>query len=448
MSENHRNNDRILVVDDERSMAMAMAQLLRRNRYDVDVVHDAREALGQLSRREYGLVFSDLRMPGMDGRELLNRIRISHPALPVVLVTAFATVESAVRCVREGARDYLMKPFSPEALLAAAATALRNSKIKAVDSVEVIAEDPSILRTLELARKAAASDVTVLLEAESGAGKEVFTRVIHRESPRRDGPFVAVNCAALPRELLEAELFGHCKGAFTGAHRDRKGHFLAANGGTLLLDEIGEMNPDLQARLLRVLQDHQIQPIGSDETIDVDVRVIAATNRKLKEDVRCGRFREDLYYRLAVMEIRIPSLRERPRDIEPLARRFVSLYADKNVQITDAALALLKQHDWPGNVRELENAIQRASILAGSDPIDCEHFDLQPALRSTRHDKIDAAAWTLEEAEWEAIRRTLLHTGGNRSKAALALGISPRTLRHKLKGFRDAGHPVLTEQAS
>jgi two-component system response regulator FlrC len=309
---------------------------------------------------------------------------------------------------------------------------------------DLIAEDPASRATVDLALRAARTDVTVLLEAESGAGKEVYARLVHRESKRAAGPFVAVNCAALPRELLEAELFGHVKGAFTGAHRDRKGHFESADGGTLFLDEIGEMTPDLQARLLRVLQDHVVQPVGGETSLRVDVRVVAATHRNLREEVGRGRFREDLYYRLRVLPIRIPPLRERPGDIAPLAQRFARLYAGPDAALTEDALALLHAHAWPGNVRELQNALQRAAILAMGEPIDASLLHLEPSLRKDAPAREEAGD-PLEDAEREAIRTVLRKTGGNRAEAAAALGISPRTLRHKLKQYRDAGSPLVLE---
>ncbi len=437
-------SERILVVDDEPSMALAMERTLRRSGYRVDVAGDGREAMARLARQDYEIVFTDLRMPGVDGYELLKRIRTLSPSMRVVVVTAFGTVDSAVSCVRDGAVDYLQKPFSPEALTRAAERALREGRrtVSESDEPDLVAEDPATLHAVGLAVGAAHSEATVLLEAESGAGKEVFARLIHRESPRAAGPFVAVNCAALPRELLEAELFGHVKGAFTGAHRDRKGHFQMADGGTLLLDEIGEMSPDLQGRLLRVLQDRGVQPVGSESRVRIDVRVIGATNRNLREQVAAGRFREDLYYRLRVMPIRIPPLRERPGDIEPLALRFARRFGGARAELTRGALELLRAHAWPGNVRELQNAMQRAAILAGDGPIESRHLDLEPALRPVT-DRADCASGsTLEEAEREAIRRILITTRGNRTRAAQALGISPRTLRHKLKRYRDEGRPL------
>ena len=434
--------ERILVVDDEPQMVSAMERVLRRQNLEVDTAAGGAEALSALSRRPYGVVVTDLRMPGVDGHELVRRIRVHAPTTRVVVVTAFGTVESAVSCVRDGAVDYVMKPFSPEALGRAVDEALRRgpSRDSSADETELIAEDPVSLAALDLALRAARADVTVLIEAESGAGKEVFARLIHRESPRKSGPFVAVNCAALPRDLLEAELFGHRRGAFTGALRDRKGHFETADRGTLLLDEVGEMSADLQARLLRVLQDRCVQPIGSEAELRVDVRVVAATNRNLREEVAAGRFREDLYYRLHVLPIRIPPLRERPGDIEPLAQRFSRRYAGREASLTPAALVRLRAHTWPGNVRELQNALQRAAILAGDGPIDVHHLELEPSLRGKLSEAPPAVS--LEDAERDAIRRVLERTGRDRHAAAAALGISMRTLRHKLKQYRDSGTPI------
>jgi two-component system response regulator FlrC len=431
----------MLVVDDEAAMRSAMSQVLTRRGYAVETCGDAETALSLVARRRYDAVISDLRMPGMDGHELLRRIRALQPKIAMMLVTAYGTVESAVRCVRDGASDYLLKPFSPEQLIHAVEELLPRpeDETRWIDQPAVVAEDPRTAETVELALRAAAVDATVLIEAESGAGKEVIARLIHRESARADGPFVAVNCAAFPKELLEAELFGHSRGAFTGATRERKGHFQVAHGGTLLLDEIGEMGQELQSRLLRVMQDRIIQPIGYDTTVEVDVRIIAATNRNLREEVARGRFREDLYYRLRVFPICIPPLRERPADIEPLVLRCARRHAGPDARITSAALRQLVAHSWPGNVRELENVIQRAAILSAGEPIDVAHLDLQPspAMRPT-----GTAPISLEEAERDTIRRALAGSGGNRQAAAAALGISARTLRHKLKRFRDSGMPV------
>jgi two-component system response regulator FlrC len=429
--------ERVLVVDDDGPMLAAMQQALARKGFDVDAARDGGEALDFVARRPYDLVVTDLRMPGMDGRELVRRIRMLSPSTRVVVVTAHGTVETAVGCVRDGAADVLVKPFAPAALLEAAQQGRRPEAVEPTD--RCVAHDPAMLQALALARRAAACDATLLLEAESGAGKEVVARLVHDWSARARGPFVAVNCAALPRDLLEAELFGHSRGAFTGALRDRKGHFQAADGGTLLLDEIGETSPDLQARLLRVLQDRIVRPVGTDAPVHVDVRVVAATNSSLRDLVAAGRFREDLYYRLNVLPIRIPPLRERPADIEPLARAFTRRFGGRAAALGADALERLERHAWPGNVRELENAIQRAVILSGGEPIAARHVILEPAPRAGADAR---AASSLDEAEREAIRRVLAETRGNRAEAAAALGIAPRTLRYKLKRYRDEGRPV------
>ncbi len=435
----------VLVVDDEISMRRAMEGVLRRCGYEVDTAADGRAATQALSRRDYGVVVTDLRMPGMDGRELISRVRAIAPSAGVVVVTAYGTVSSAVGCVRDGAVDYLEKPFSPEALeRAVAAAARRRGAGDDDDPGGFVFEDPASLAALELASRAAATEATVLFEGESGTGKEVFARLLHRKSARGSGPFVAVNCAALPRELLEAELFGHRRGAFTGADRDRRGRFELADGGTHFLDEIGEMPAELQAKLLRVLQDRSFHPVGSETPVRVSVRVAAATHRELRDEVAAGRFREDLYYRLRVLPIRIPPLRERPADLDPLARRFAARYGGPGTTLSDGAMARLRAHSWPGNVRELQNAIQRAAILAGGGTLEADHFalDAPPAPRPGSADG-PRATLSLDDAEREAIARTLRATGGRRSEAAAALGISPRTLRHKLKRYRDLGVPVV-----
>lgn len=432
-------SDRILVVDDDPQMRAAMGEAVRRAGLSVETAADGREALAALVRQPFPVMVTDLRMPNMDGRALLEQARAVSPATRVIVVTAFGTVASAVECVKNGAADYVLKPFTPTVLV----DAIR-SNLTARTATRVVAEDHATRTALARARQAAVTDATVLLEAESGAGKEVFARFIHEESSRREGPFVAVNCAALPRELLEAELFGHVRGAFTGAHRDRKGHFQMADGGTLLLDEIGEMDPALQARLLRVLQDHVVHPVGRENPLTVDVRMIAATNRDLRREVGAGRFREDLYYRLRVFAIHIPPLRERPADIEPLARLCAEQFGGSATALEPAALERLIAHPWPGNVRELQNTMQRAAILAAGGPIGPAHIEIDPAPLVPRDPESPEPdeTLTLDGAERETIRRILERTDGNRKAAAAALGISPRTLRHKLKRYRDAGQPV------
>ncbi|ANM30520.1 hypothetical protein ABI59_14470 [Acidobacteria bacterium Mor1] len=444
--------EKILVVDDETQMAVAMERALCRAGYEVQTCHDAEGAMSALRRADFDAVFTDLRMPGTTGDELLRRIRVLDPQLPVVVVTAHGTVSSAVSCVRDGATDYLQKPFSPSALEQAARRALdqREKRELPAEDQEMVARDPATLEAISITRRAARSNATVLLEAESGAGKEVFARLIHRESPRARGPFVAINCAALPRELLEAELFGWVKGGHSRADRDRKGRFQQANGGTLLLDEIGEMSADLQARLLRVLQEQAVQPLGSDRDVPIDVRVVAATNRSLRDEVAAGRFREDLYYRLSVMPIPLPPLRERRLDIEPLALRFARQYVGADAELSDEALDALLSYDWPGNVRELQNVLQRASIMVDGSRIDAVHLAIDAMPMSPRAaaaalrdaPETPAKSGGLKQAEWDAVRRALETCSGNRTQAAQKLGISPRTLRHKLQKFREEGHPI------
>ena len=431
----------VLIVDDDREMAHGMCEALRRSGHAVDVAWTGRQGLQRLEASHYDIVVSDLRLPDVDGREVLATARRLRPETPVMLVTAFASVDSAVDCLREGATDYLTKPFSPEALVRSVAACLRGRKTVAVSvpsSGDLIAEDPRTKQVLQEARRASLADATVLLEGESGSGKEVFARWIHGNGSRAEQPFVAVNCAAIPRELLEAELFGHARGAFTGAHRDRRGLFRAADRGTLLLDEIGEMPADLQARLLRVVQDRSIQPLGSEQTIPVDVRLIAATHRDLAQEVEAGRFRHDLYYRLRVVPIYIPPLRERPGDIEPLARHVLQR-AGADFDLTAQAVAALREHPWPGNVRELENVLQRALVHADAERIDEAALQFDPTPAGGLQPPV---VQTLDDAERDAIRRCLEFTRGNRAEAARRLGISPRTLRHKLKQYRDNGRPL------
>lgn len=433
---------RVVVIDDEPTMAEAMAEVLRRRRYEVETFDSGVRAL-QSMHEAPALVVTDLRMPGMSGRDLAAAVRERFPSVPVIVITAFATVESAVECVRSGAVDYLMKPFAPDALIQAVERWILPER-RERRSTEAIAVDPLSRELLKIARRAARSDATVLLQGESGSGKEVVAREIHAASPRAHGPFVAINCAALPRELLEAELFGHKRGAFTGATQDRKGYFRSADGGTLMLDEIGDMPPELQAKLLRTIQERRVSPLGQDESVPVDVRVIAATHGDLGRAVAEGRFRQDLYYRLSVLPIVVPPLRDRPLDIEPLARAFAADLGD-GATLTDAAIVALQAHDWPGNVRELQNVIQRAAVLNEQRRIDAADVVIESAPASTASAAADPLS--LDDAERVTIERCLARTGGNRSRAASLLGISPRTLRHKLKQYRDRGEPLSVEVA-
>src|SRR5271170_3483631 len=357
------SNDSVLVVEDDAALREALVDTLRAAGLAALAAHDAGSALHLLASEEIGLVISDVQMPGANGYELLASIKRLRPYLPVVLMTAYGTVAQAVAAMREGATDYIVKPFDAQALIGMAQRQLAAR----VMPNELVAVDPESKRSLSLARRIAENDATVLITGESGTGKEVYARFIRDNSLRADKPFVAINCAAIPENMLEASLFGHEKGAFTGALAAHAGKFEQAQGGTLLLDEISEMDLGLQAKILRVLQEREVERLGSSRTISLDVRLIATSNRDLPEEVRAARFRADLYYRLNVMSMRLPPLRERCGDILPLARRAIQACARGG----QAALSLsadadrkLLQHDWPGNARELTNIVQRAAWLA------------------------------------------------------------------------------------
>lgn len=435
----------VLVVDDEPQMRLAMRRVLTRAGYTVDEACDGVEALDRLRRGSHRVVVSDVRMPRLDGMSFLDRAREVSPGSAIVLVTAYGTVESAVEAVRRGARDYILKPFPPEVLERVVEAAMG---IAAPPDFEqrIVTQDLALRRLLERARRAAASDATVLIEAESGAGKELLSHFIHEASPRRTGPFVALNCAAFPPDLLESELFGHARGAFTGAVRDRRGHFEAAGGGTLLLDEIAEMSSALQAKLLRVLQEREVQRLGDEAPRRVDVRVIAATNRDLAAAVRSGVFREDLYFRLSVIPFRIPPLRERPGDVALLVEHFCRTHAAGRgpFRITPRAKQRLEESPWPGNVRQVENVVLRAVVMSTRDELDVEDFFPEdaspPAPSSESSDLSKARSWhggTIDEVERILIEEALRSTGGNRTRAAELVGISVRTMRNKLRAYRE-----------
>lgn len=449
---------RILVVDDEPQMRLAMTRVLTRAGYGVEAAGDGLEALEIMKKETFPVIISDVRMPKLDGTSFLQRARALSPRSAVLMITAYGTVESAVEAVRSGARDYILKPFPPEVLERSVEEAIRaglgvdvstgaapamgvhqgpvSSAIRTI-----LTKDPVMTGLLERARRAAASDATVLIQAESGAGKELLARLIHHQSPRRGGPFAAINCAAFPHDLLESELFGHARGAFTGAVRERRGHIEVAGGGTLLLDEIGEMSPPLQAKLLRVLQEREIQRLGEESPRRVDVRVIASTNRDLGASVRNGSFREDLYFRLSVIPLRIPPLRERPADIPLLLEYFCRLYSpgSSEVKISKEASRALAAHAWPGNVRELENVVHRAVVMGMGPELTVRDFfpeDVPERKSSTRETWL---CGTIAEAEKLLIEAALERTKGNRTQAAAMVGISVRTLRNKLRDYRRQG---------
>ena len=389
-------------------------------------------------------------MAEVDGLELLRRIKRQWPDLPVLLMTAYATVQQAVDAMRDGAADYLIKPFEAEVLVGKVASYVRT---RPRDGVELVSEDPKARSLVALARRVAKTDVTVLLTGESGTGKEVIARHIHEHSERASGPFVAINCAAIPDNMLEAVLFGYEKGAYTGAHKACPGKFEQAQKGTILLDEITEMDPGLQAKLLRVLQEREIERLGAREVIDLDVRVVAASNRDVKMLVNEGVFREDLYYRLNVFPLHLPALRERPGDIVPLAEhllRKAALAAGRTApRLTPGAAERLRGYPWPGNVRELDNVMQRALVLASDEEIDVDALHLEPApaagavsAASPPDASLEADATLgdgLREREHRLILEALEAGAGSRKLAAERLGISPRTLRYKLARMREAG---------
>jgi two-component system response regulator FlrC len=424
----------VLVVEDDRDLLEAVCATLELAGISAIGAADGSAALDLLASCDVGLVFSDVGMEPMNGIALLAEIRRRRPDLPVVLMTAYGVVEQAVEAMRTGAADYLTKPVEADALIALAQRLLSTAPTEA--PAGFVAEDPLTLDLLRLAARVARSSATVLLSGESGSGKEMIARHVHSSSPRACGPFVAINCAAIPENLLEATLFGYERGAYTGAQNSQPGKFEQAEGGTLLLDEISEMPLGLQAKLLRVLQEREVERVGGRKPIALDIRVLATTNRDLEELVSEGRFREDLYYRLNVFPLRVPPLRERSRDIVPLARHCAARNADgRCVRFSAEAEALLRSHSWPGNVRELENTIQRALILATSECIGAADIVLSAA--STRlPGAVDGYATDIKTLERDHILTTLKEVGGSRKRAVQRLGISERTLRYKLQQYR------------
>ncbi|GJL53271.1 MAG: sigma-54-dependent Fis family transcriptional regulator [Nitrospirales bacterium] len=439
----------ILVVEDDVHLQAALSQTLGGHGYAVSVVNDSREGLEWLQRNGASLILADVNLPGKSGIELLRDIRMSGNQVPVVMMSAFGSVETAVEALKLGATEFLQKPFRAEKLEEVVSkikgdeqdATPGNTVIKHHDAASVgfLTRNDRVLQTLQTLETVAASQATILIQGESGTGKEVLARYVHRNSPRANQPFVAVNCAALPEGLLESELFGYEKGAFTGALARRCGKFELAHQGTLLLDEIGEMTLGLQAKLLRVLQEREVDRLGSRNPISVDVRVIATTNRNLLQEVQAGRFREDVYYRLSVMPVTIPSLRERPEDIDVLVEHFAQQSCQRNGRpsagITEEAMSYLKTRRWRGNVRELENVIERAVLLSGSGPLRMEHVTCEEPTLNVPTPSVQPTG-SIWEMERDLIFRVLDQHGGNRTHAARTLGISIRTLRNKLREYR------------
>ncbi len=446
----------ILVVDDEPGMRIAIKEALSRRGHSVDLAEDGVEAIKKIASSEYEMVISDMKMPGPGGMEVLREVKKTSPHVPVLLITAFGTIQKAVEAVKEGALDFIIKPFELEALEGAVEKALKVAgEIGSFESKgkSMLSNDPSMRKLVSMALVAASSDATVLVSGESGTGKELLARFLHANSPRAEAPFVAVNCASIPEGLLESELFGHEKGAFTGAVQQRQGKFEQANTGTILLDEISEMDLKLQAKLLRVIQEKEVERLGGKTPIPLDIRIIATTNRDMKKEVREGRFREDLLYRLNIFPLTLPPLRERGEDRLFLASHFMKKfnlkYSKRIESISKEAASFIERHEWRGNIRELENTMERAVLLSQGKTLLKEHLVMgdddeeETAITAVERepapervvDGRKANNMTLWEMEKGLICKTLDDVEGNRTQAAKRLGISVRTLRNKLKEY-------------
>jgi len=445
---------KILVVDDDASHRTMLKAVLSEEGYQIQEADDGDTACRLVERTIFDLVIMDLRMKRLDGDAAQKKMALINPDTPVVIMTAYGSVQSAVKALKSGAENYLTKPIDIDELKILVKKTLRQHKLEAeylnlkerlgkqFDLGNIIGSSPSMKKLFETLTLVAPSEATVLIHGESGTGKELVANAIHHNSPRKSKPFVKVNCAALPETLLENELFGHEKGAFTGATGPKKGRFQMADHGTLFLDEIAEMAPTTQAKILRVLQEREFEPVGSTRSVRVDTRIISATNRNLEEEIANDRFREDLYYRLNVVMVKVPPLRDRLPDISLLANHFLNHYANKNNRtikgVQPRAIDHLMQYSWPGNVRELENVIERAVIMARGDWIELEHF---PSTLSdydsvkTNQSPILASGRSLKEVEKEMILKTLDDMSGNRTHTAKILGISRRTLQLKLKEY-------------
>lgn len=444
------NQSTILVVEDDANLRTALCDTLELAGYQVSATEHGQQALDKIASEPIGLLISDIQMQPMDGHTLLRKAKSMMPDLPVLMMTAHGTVQSAVEAMHQGACDYLMKPFEADSLLQRVQQYMWTTGL---DEQDMVAISQASRDLQSLAKRVAATDATVMINGESGTGKEVLARFLHTQSPRAKSPFVAINCAAIPENMLEATLFGYEKGAFTGASQAYAGKFEQANNGTLLLDEITEMDLALQAKLLRVLQEREVERIGGRKTISLDVRVLATSNRNLKEEVKAGRFREDLFYRLNVFPLRIHALRERQDDIVPLAQRLLSRHCKSARRVvpdlTSTAQQKLQAHDWPGNVRELDNVLQRALILQPGKLIQAEDIVFEvmgsvTTIESVVNSDIEPAADTeashdLRSQEQRHILDVLERNRGSRRQTAKELGISERTLRYKISRFREQG---------
>ncbi|HOX43034.1 MAG TPA: sigma-54 dependent transcriptional regulator [Myxococcota bacterium] len=455
----------VLLVDDERPHLESLERIFQREGYHILMAGSGLQALELLRQHHVHVMLTDLVMPGMGGVELLRACRTVAPETEVILMTAFGTIETAVEAMKEGAYDFITKPLKRVFIVKVVRQALEKQHLllenrslrqalNTLRPLDIIGQSPAIVRTLEIIRQAGPSTATVLLTGESGTGKELVARAIHKASPRAERPIVTVNCAALPESILESELFGYERGAFTGADHKREGRFEAAHQGTLFLDEVGEMSPTTQVKLLRVLQESAFERLGSNETVRVDIRLVAATNKNLDREVREGRFREDLYYRLNVIRVEVPPLRQRSGDIPLLANFFLRRYAAKNQRAIEAftgrAMDALGRYRWPGNVRELENVIERAVVLSQDEVLDLD--DLPPHLVDRAESEAEPGVAApdgrgiylpvgtpLEEAERLLLLETLRATGGDKSLAAKILGVATRTIYRKLSAMDGEG---------
>ncbi len=445
---------KILIVDDEPSHRLMLSAHLKSG-YDISEASDGLQAMEAVKKQFFNLVLMDIRMPGMDGLEALRQIKAISPGIVVFIMTAFESVETAREALRQGASDYIVKPVDAEELLANIEREFAYSALQRENTLlkerlgeqfaesNIIARSPKMQEVLENIALIAPSDATVLILGASGTGKELVANLIHERSTRAKKPFIKLHCAALTEALLESELFGHEKGSFTGATEQKPGRFELANGGSFFLDEVGEMSPTTQVKLLRVLQEQQFERVGGTESITVDTRIIAATNKELDKEVEANRFREDLYYRLNVVPIQLPPLRDRKEDIPPLAEYFLKFYREKNhreiEQLLPEALDLMMRYDWPGNVRELENTIERGVIIARSEYLTPD--ELPPNIRqiaesTTGYDSEVTVGNTLKEMEKEFIAQTLASVAGNRTRTAKLLGITRKTLQNKIREYK------------
>jgi len=440
----------ILLIDDDESLRRVTEYNLSEAGFDIITAGSGQQGLELFSTHDPDLVITDVKLGDMDGLEVLGAIKRESPETPVIVITAFGSIEMAVKAMHEGAFNFITKPFDRDTLRLSCSkalelTSLRSQKQQLADEVDRLTgtsgmetANSAMAELLQTALKVASSEATVLVTGESGTGKEVLARLVHQHSPRKNGPMVAVNCTAIPDTLIESELFGHVKGAFTGAIANRKGRFQAATQGTLFLDEIGELKMDMQAKLLRAIQEREVEPVGSDRTEKVDVRIIAATNKDLREEVAKGRFREDLYYRLSVIPLHIPPLRERREDIPGLANHFLKkLGAPRGVKFSDKAMALMKKYDWPGNIRELQNSVERCLILRKGNIIEPTDMNLPTAKTSNELEipEIPMDGLSLEDFEKGLILKALEKSNGNRSQVARLLKIPRHVLIYRLEKF-------------